>query len=48
MIGQNENGLFRVAFQSYVKRAAVSEMKKLKIRENRLGYSKNNFSSYSF
>ena len=31
MIGQNENGLFRVAFQSYFSRElAVSEMKKLK------------------
>ena len=31
VIGQNENGLFRVAFQSYVSRElAVSEMKKLK------------------
>ena len=31
VIGQNENGLFRVAFQSYVNRElAVSEMKKLK------------------
>ena len=31
MIGQNENGLFRVAFQSYLSRElAVSEMKKLK------------------
>ena len=31
MIGQNENGLFRVAFQSYISRElAVTEMKKLK------------------
>ena len=31
VIGQNENGLFRVAFQSYVSRElAVTEMKKLK------------------
>jgi hypothetical protein len=31
VIGQNENGLFRVAFQSYVSRElAVLEMKKLK------------------
>lgn len=31
VIGQNENGLFRVAFQSYVNRElAISEMKKLK------------------
>ena len=31
IIGQNENGLFRVAFQSYVSReAAIREMKKLK------------------
>ena len=31
VIGQNENGLFRVAFQSYISRElAVTEMKKLK------------------
>ena len=41
VIGQNENGLFRVAFQSYVSRElAVTEMKKLKDSGKSIGYSK--------
>ena len=44
VIEQNENGLFRVAFQSYVSRElAVTEMKKLRDSGKSFGYSKNNF-----